>query len=113
MFIGGIKMFYYKIFRDGEIIGYAQMTNECLFETHIPITLEEFEAATADEEEQEQEVKADVQQMVVEEQAKLLTLRANSKELSSEDAAYVENRLNAISDYWDSLEGQVATYGTD
>ena len=97
-------MFYYKIFRDGEIIGYAQRTNECLFETHIPITLEEFEAATADEEEQEQEV--DVQQMVVEEQAKLLTLRANSKELSAEDAAYIDNRLDAISDYWDSKEGR-------
>lgn len=51
--------------------------------------------------------------MVVQEQAKLLTLRANSKELSAEDAACVENRLDAISDYWDSKEGQVATYGSN
>lgn len=103
-------MFFYKIIRDGEVIGYAQMGNECLFDSHVPITQEEFEAATAEQE--EEEVMPDVQDMVVQEQAQLLTMRANSKNLSEEDIAYIENRLDAISDYWDSKEGQVATYGT-
>jgi hypothetical protein len=105
-------MFYYKVVRDDELIGYAQLLDECLFPTHIQITQEEFEAAIAEDEEQEQEETIDIQQMVVEEQAKLLTLRANPEGLSTEDAAYIENRLDAISDYWDSKEGQVATYGT-
>lgn len=104
-------MFFYKIVRDEELIGYAQMNDECLFDSHIPITQEEFEAATAEPE--EEEIEPDVQNMVVQEQAQLLTMRANSKNLSAEDSAYIENRLNAISDYWDSKEGQVATYGTD
>ena len=124
-------MFYYKIFRDGEIVGYAQMTDECLFETHIPITQAEYEAATAEDEPIEIDRKTelelakanieaeiaqlqeeeDEQQMIVQEQASLLALR--NQKLNKAESAYVENRLDAISDYWDSKEGQVATYGTD
>lgn len=123
-------MFYYKIFRDGEIVGYTQMTNECLFETHIPITQAEFEAATAEDEPIEIDRKTelelakanieaeiaqlqeeDEQQMIVQEQASLLALR--NQKLNKAESAYVENRLDAISDYWDSKEGQVATYGSN
>lgn len=130
MYIGGTKMFYYKIFRDGEIVGYAQMSNECLFETHIPITQEEFEEAIKEDESIELDRKTelelakanieaeiaqlqeeeDEQQIIVKEQASLLALR--NQKLNKAEAAYVENRLDAISDYWDSKEGQVATYGT-
>lgn len=116
-------MFYYKVVEDNQIVGYAQMTNECLFETHIPITQAEFEAATAEDEPIEIDRKTelelakanieaelaqlqeeeDEQQMIVQEQASLLALR--NQELNKAESAYVENRLNAISDYWDSKEG--------
>lgn len=39
-------MFYYKVVEDNQIVGYAQLTEECLFETHIPITEDEFNQET-------------------------------------------------------------------
>lgn len=47
------------------------------------------------------------QQQVVERQAELLNLRATADE---EDLIWIEEELEEISDYWDSLEGTVATY---
>lgn len=39
-------MFYYKVVEDNQIVGYAKLTEECLFETHIPITEDEFNQET-------------------------------------------------------------------
>ena len=39
-------MFYYKVVEDNQIVGYAQLTEECLFETHISITEDEFNQET-------------------------------------------------------------------
>lgn len=108
-------MFYYKVIENGKIAGYLETEEKENFSNFVAIDEEEYNKAILQlqEEMKEAATTPTVQDMVVQEQAQLLTMRANSKELSSEDAAYIENRLDAISDYWDSKEGQVAVYGTD
>lgn len=131
---------YYKIEDDGIVIGYTTLSNPLDIPNYIPITKEEYELNVPQEQEEESieidrktelqlqkaeidaelaaieqnEVESgkDEQQLVAEEQANLMTLRPRLEELSSAKAAHIENRLDAISDYWDSKEGQVATYGT-
>lgn len=52
----------------------------------------------------------ELQQQIIQRQAELMELRAQ------EPAAWIDEELEAIADYWDSLdnkEGQVATYGTN
>lgn len=49
-------------------------------------------------------------ELIIEEQAELLQRRS---EAEGEELEEINSRLDEIADYWDSLEGQVATYGTD
>lgn len=94
---------------------YRALFTEVTLNRKIELQLQkaEIDAELAALEQEEAESEKDEQQLTVEEQASLLNLRANSNRLSTAQTAYIENRLNAISDYWDSMEGQVATYGTD
>ena len=61
------------------------------------------EAELAALEQEETESGKDEQQMIVEEQASLLGLKARPEALSAVETAYIENRLDSISSYWNAL----------
>lgn len=99
-------MFYYKIIIDGESLGYAMSGVAVDFPTYVPVDEAEYN------EYMEAETARQQQQDMVEEQADLLNRRAEGN-LSKAEAAYIEARLEEISDYWDSLEPMEVTYGTN
>lgn len=86
---------------------YHELLSKTVIDKKLELQLQKakIDAELAALEQEEIESGKDEQQMIVEEQASLLSLRANPEGLSAEETAYVENRLKAISDYWDSKEG--------
>lgn len=100
-------MFYYKVIDDtGKFLGYSASSEAVEAGTLYEVSEEEYNNHILQFEAQQK------QQEMVEEQAELLSRRAEGN-LSKAESAYIEARLDEISDYWDSLEPKEATYGTD